>query len=210
MAVLKKGIGTTLREFLKATIVGGLLFLVPGVLVLIILGKALQLASVVAQPISDHLPDVVFGVGVASTVTVLVLILIAFFAGLFARTKAGKRMGARVEGSLLGGLPQYRILKSVAEGLAKVESAEGVIPALVSIEGGWQIGYLIESLENDWVVVFMPQAPTPMSGNVMYLPANRVRPLGIPMAQAMALVKRMGVGSAQALRGTDLTLPDGA
>ena len=49
-----------------------------------------------------------------------------------------------------------------------------------------------------------------MSGNVLYLPADRVRPLGITMVQAMAIVKHIGVGSAKALRGADLTLPAGA
>ena len=98
----------------------------------------------------------------------------------------------------------------MAEGLAHVESAESVDPALVSIEGGWQIGYLLEPLEDGWVTVFLPQAPTPMSGNVMYLPADRVRPLGITIGQAMALVKHIGVGSAEALGGTDLRLPAGA
>ena len=49
-----------------------------------------------------------------------------------------------------------------------------------------------------------------MSGNVMFMPAERVRPLDITMIQAMAIVKRLGVGSAAALRGVDLTLPAGA
>ena len=49
-----------------------------------------------------------------------------------------------------------------------------------------------------------------MSGNVMYLPADRVRPLDITMAQAMAIVKQMGVGSANVLRGADLDFPPGA
>jgi uncharacterized membrane protein len=98
----------------------------------------------------------------------------------------------------------------VAEGLAQVENAEGVKPALVSIEGGWQIGYLIEQLEKGWVTVFLPQAPTPMSGTVMYLPAERVRALDISMPKAMAIVKRVGVGSDAALRGADLALPAGA
>jgi uncharacterized membrane protein len=49
-----------------------------------------------------------------------------------------------------------------------------------------------------------------MSGNVMYLPADRVRPLDITMAQAMAIVKHIGVGSAETLRGADLRLPAGA
>ena len=88
----------------------------------------------------------------------------------------------------------------MAEGLAHIESASGLKPALVSIEDGWQIGYLLEQLENDWVAVFLPQAPTPMSGNIMYFPANRVRPLGITMVQAMSIVKAIGVGSGAALQ----------
>ena len=115
------------------------------------------------------------------------------------------------ENSLLGGLPQYQLVKTMAEGLAQVENAkQGVRPALISIEDGWQIGYLLEPLENGWVTVFLPQAPTPMSGNVMYLPATRARPLDIPMIQAMEIVRHIGVGSAKALQGTDLSLPAGA
>ncbi|MGB6909823.1 MAG: DUF502 domain-containing protein [Methyloceanibacter sp.] len=202
--------GKSFSEFLKATLIGGLLFLVPGVLIVIILGKAMQLARRVTEPIYDALPDAVFGVGVATVISVLVLVLIAFVAGLLARTKFGKRIGASLEHSLLGGLPQYQMVKSMAEGMAQVESTDNVTPVLVSVEDAWQIGYLLEPLENGWVAAFLPQAPTPMSGNVMYLPADRVRPLAITMVQAMAIVKRMGVGSADALRGTDLTLPGGS
>ncbi|MGB6967852.1 MAG: DUF502 domain-containing protein [Methyloceanibacter sp.] len=202
--------GKSFSEFLKATLIGGLLFLVPGVLIVIILGKAMQLARRVTEPIYDALPDAVFGVGVATVISVLVLVLIAFVTGLFARTQFGKRIGASLEHSLLGGLPQYQMVKSMAEGMAQVESTDNVTPVLVSVEDAWQIGYLLEPLENGWVAAFLPQAPTPMSGNVMYLPADRVRPLAITMVQAMAIVKRMGVGSADALRGTDLTLPGGS
>ena len=55
--------------------------------------------------------------------------------------------------------------------------------------------------------MLLPQAPTPMSGNIMYFPANRVRPLGLTMIQAMSLVKAIGVGSEAALKGVNLTLP---
>jgi uncharacterized membrane protein len=211
MALPKHWIGTSLMGFLKATIAGGLLFLLPVVLIVIVLGYAMRLAGKVAKPISEFLPvDAVVGVRGVTILAVLVLLVVSLVAGLFARTIAGKRIMRWSENSLLGGLPQYRLVKSMAEGLAQVESTEGVNPALVSIEGGWQIGYLLEPLENGWVTVFLPQAPTPMSGNVMYLPADRVRPLGITMVQAMAIVKRMGVGSAKALSGADLTLPAGA
>ena len=88
---------------------------------------------------------------------------------------------------------------------AQVEGVQGMRPALVSIEGGWQLGYQLEELKDGWVAVFLPQSPTPMSGNVMYLPAARVRLLEIPIPEAMMLVKRMGVGSAATLRTVDLT-----
>jgi len=211
MALPKERIGISLTEFLKTTLVGGLLFLLPVVLTVIVLRHAMQLAVKVVKPISDYLPmEAVVGVRGETALAVLVLIFFSFVAGLVARTNAGRRMMRWSENSLLGGLPQYQLVKSIAEGLAHVESAESVNPALVSIEGGWQIGYLLEPLENGWVTVFLPQAPTPMSGNVMYLPADRVRPLGITMVQAMAIVKHIGVGSAKALHGTDLTLPAGA
>lgn len=98
-------------------------------------------------------------------------------------------------------------MKSVAEGLAQIENAEDLKPALVNVEDGWQIGYQLEPLQKGRVTVFLPQAPTPMSGNMMYSPAERVRPLSITMVEAMSIVKRMGIGSAKAPHGTDLALP---
>ena len=108
----------------------------------------MRLAGKVAEPLSKLLPDALVGAGVVSIIAVLVLVFISLLAGLVARTAAGKRLLGLFESSLLGSIPQYQIVKTMAEGLAQVESAEGVKPALVSIEGGWQIGYLLEPLEN--------------------------------------------------------------
>ena len=211
MALPKERIGISLTELLKATMAGGLLFLLPVALIAIVLKQAMQLVEKIVRPISNYLPvEAVIGVWGETVLAAVVLILVSLVAGLVARTNVGRRIMRWFENSLLGGLPQYQMVKSMAEGLAHVESAESVDPALVSIEGGWQIGYLLEPLEDGWVTVFLPQAPTPMSGNVMYLPADRVRPLGITIGQAMALVKHIGVGSAEALRSTDLRLPAGA
>jgi len=43
-----------------------------------------------------------------------------------------------------------------------------------------------------------------MSGNVMHFPAARVQLLAITILQAMTLVRRMGIGSGDAVRGVDL------
>jgi len=200
----------TLKDFFKTTIVGGLMFLVPVVLILVVLGHALRLAAKVAKPIAEQLQlEHLVGVGAVTVVAALVLVIISFLAGLVSRTKPGRRVTGWFEESFLGGLPQYQLVKSMAEGLAKVEGAQGLQPVLVSIEEGWQIGYLLERMENEWVAVFLPQSPTPMSGNVMYFSADRIRSLEMTIVQAMSLVKRMGIGSSDALRGVDLSSPAG-
>lgn len=201
-----------MKEFAKATVIGGVLFLLPVAVVLLILSHAMRLASKVAVPVSHSLQldswGNVAGASAATIIAALVLIVVSFVAGLFARTEFGTQMAGRLENSILGGLPQYQMIKSMAEGLAHVENAEGVKPALINIDDCWQIGYLLEQVGNDWVAVFLPQAPTPMSGNIMYVPSDRAKPLNISMVQAMAIVKRIGVGSADALRGVDLRQQD--
>jgi len=195
-------------KVLKATIAGGLLFLLPLVLVVLLMSHALRFAGKAVGPISEFLTlDKVFGPAAEEILAVLMLVFISVAAGLIAGTRFGRNVMRWTENSFLGGLPQYRLVKSVAEGFTQIENAQNLKPVLVNIEEGWQIGYFLESLQPGWAVVFVPQAPTPMSGNVMYLPEGRVRPLAISMVEAMSLVKHMGIGSSKALAAADLALP---
>ena len=71
-----------MTTFLKTTLVGGVLFLLPLAIVLMLLGYALRLASTVAQPISEQLElQHLGGLGAAGVVTVLsavVLVAVSF------------------------------------------------------------------------------------------------------------------------------------
>ena len=200
-----------LKEFIKTTIVGGIVFLVPLILMILVLRHAMEFAGKIAGPIAALFPENrIAGVALATIIAALVLLLLSFVAGLLARTDVGRNLGRWLEDSLLGNLPQYRMVKTMAEGLAQVENSQNLRPALVSIEGGWQLCYLLEEVRAGWVAVFLPQSPTPMSGTVMYMPAERVRPLDMPIGEAMLLVKRLGAGSTQSLRSADLTpVPEG-
>lgn len=191
-----------LKDFVTTTIFGGLVFLVPVVLIMLVLRHALKFADKFAQPIAALFPE---RTGVAALIAVVLLVLVAFIAGLIGRTSAGRRVTQWFEESILGGLPQYQMAKTMAEGFAHLESdATQMQPVLVLIDEGWQIAYRIEELENGWVAVFVPQSPTPMSGNVMYVEHSRVRPLPIAMKDALVVVKRLGIGSSRALAGVEL------
>jgi uncharacterized membrane protein len=196
------------KEFVKTTIIGGVLFLLPVGVIVFILSRVLQLVLKLFGPLSRHLHldqlGSVAGIGVGTLLAVLALILVSFSAGMIARTALGARASHWLERSPIGVLPHYRMIKALAEGFAHIEDAAGLKPVLVSIEGGWQIGYLVETIADGWLAVFLPQAPTPMSGDVMYFPPSRVHPLDMTMVQAAAVVKRLGIGSRDALRGAKL------
>lgn len=198
-----------MKQFLRTTIVGGVIFLLPVALVLFILGHALALAAKVIEPVSAHLHierfGTLMGISIVTTLSAVFLVLISFMAGLAARTALGTRMSGWLENSLLGRMPQYRMVKSMAEGMASAERASSSMkPALIRADGGWQLCYVLETLDNGWIVVLVPQAPTTMSGNVMYVPPDSVQVLDITMTQATTLVRSIGIGSRQILRGVEM------
>lgn len=197
-----------MSHFLKTTIVGGAFFLVPFVLILVILGYALNYTALVAGPISNGLGlnrlGEWLGIGAATLVAALVLVIVSFTAGILAGTRFGKRARKWLEDSLLSNLPHYQQIKETAELLANVEKSDSVKPALINVGDSWQLGYVIEPLENGWLAVLVPEAPAPMSGNVTYCPPEQVRMLDITVTQAMSIVRNVGAGSREILRGIDL------
>ena len=49
--------------------------------------------------------------------------------------------------------------------------------------------------------VFVPGAPSPLSGAVYFLPEDRVRLLDVPVAPVMKALRGLGIGSAALLEG---------
>ena len=63
MALPKERIGISLTELLKATMAGGLLFLLPVALIAIVLKHAMQLVGKIVRPIANYFPvEAVVGV----------------------------------------------------------------------------------------------------------------------------------------------------
>ena len=196
-----------MREFIKTTLIGGAVFLIPLVLVLFVLGYAISLARDALHPLLPLLELVQIGpfggVGLLTVLAVVVVLLVSFAAGVFARTRSGMRLTGYVENSALGRLPQYRMIRTMMGTLSPGEPSDDTRAALLAVEAGWQLCYVVETLENGWLAVFVPAAPSPMTGSVMYYPPDRVRQLKISVVQAAGILRSLGAGSAALLSGAD-------
>ena len=187
-------------RFLRTTLVGGLLFLVPLVVLGAIVEKALRIAHRVSDPLANRLfPDARPAVLLASAA--LLLALFCFLAGLLAMAGPARRMIAWLESGLLAKIPGYLLLKAASQSALGVESQSQYPVVLARIEDSWQFGFLVERLPDEHLAVYVPGAPNTMSGSVYFMSAERVRPSEIPMHLAMKCLRGMGAGSAALLGG---------
>ena len=196
-----------LLQFVRTTLVGGLLFLVPIVVLVMILGKALAVAHKLADPLAARFPvESVVGVRTPLLLAIVLLVFFCFLAGFLARAALARKMVRGLEAAVLSKVPGYALLKSVSESLLGVEP-QGAFPVVLArLDDTWQIGLRVEELDNGLVAVFVPDAPNPQSGAVVFLTPDQFKPTDIPLAAALKCLKHHGAGSNALLRG----LPVGA
>jgi uncharacterized membrane protein len=189
-------------RFLRTTLIGGLLFLVPIVLLIIVLGKALTLAVKIVDPLAARIPvQSVIGLHTPMLLATSLIVLLCFMAGFIARSRLAQKVVSRLEDSLLLNLPGYELLKGMSASVLGVEN-EGIYPiVLVRFDDSWQIGFRSEALDNGLIAVFVPGAPNPQSGAVYFMTADRVKAGNIPLAATLKCLRRLGVGSSALLRG---------
>ncbi len=191
----------TLSRFIGVTILGGVLFLTPIVVLGLILSKAFDFARRGLQPVVALIPDrVASGPTASAILAILVLALACFFAGLLAQTLLAQRIVGLMEATILSKIPGYEYLKQAGTSVLGLgEMAEHPV-VLVKIGGAWRIGVQTDTDEDGLVPVFVPNSPNPMSGSVFIVAAEHVRPTGAPLASAMASLRRCGTGASSLLK----------
>jgi uncharacterized membrane protein len=182
--------------FVKTTFIGGLLLLIPVVLVVLLVQKALHLASSGLAPLACVAPtQSVIGIAVVEMGAGCALLLVCFLAGLAIRTRPGARLSAQLEQVLLRRVPGFTFVKHVAHGLAGLESGSELSVALARIEDAWVFSFVVERHARGLFTVFVPSAPTPAAGSIYYLTQDRLKLLDVPVSAALGCIMRLGFGS---------------
>jgi len=185
-------------QFIKTTILGGVIFLIPFVIVVVVLGKAHGIMLVVAEPMSNWIPvDEVGGVALANVLALLAIVLSCFVFGLMARSVPAKKIYRALDATLTS-VPGYAFVKGFADGISRSEEhAKSFIPVIARFDDNAQISFEIERTPEGSVVVYLPGAPNPWSGTVVYLEPGRVEKLDMSVADAVKSIQALGRGSAK-------------
>jgi len=186
-----------MRKFILTTVLGGVLFLIPFVLVVVLLGKGFMIMRTIAEKVDMLLPwDSVAGLPIVDVLAVLFLISCCFIAGLVARSSWARDLRNRVDDLLLQLVPGYAWIKGMTGSVSNEEAAAGFKPVWIRLDDQYQVGFEVERCEGDLVAVFLPGAPDPRTGTLSYVESDRIEDLDSSFNDVSKNFRRLGMGSA--------------
>lgn len=185
-------------RFLKSTILGGLVVLLPLVVVGALVAWTVETARKALMPLLQWLPDKSIG-GVSLTLlTVIVgIVTCCFLAGLLAETAVIRGLGQIAERFALS-IPGYALMKNVGANLVGIEGKNPVKTVVVQFEASSQIGFLMDTLSDGRRVVFVPGVPRALIGTLHIVAADRVELIDMSIQSALDVLGRLGVGLREA------------
>ena len=190
--------------FLKTTAIGGLLFLLPLIVIGALIGQIVPLVLTIARFLGDMLPGFLktaSGIALLIVLAIAILLLLCFVAGIFARRSFGQKLSAAFEKNLLLLFPRYAILKDqMADSIGGDQTKPQMKPVFVRFDDCTRIGFETERDEAaKLVTVYLPGSPDPWSGKVAVVSTGRVETLKASFGEAVATCEQLGRGSATLL-----------
>jgi uncharacterized membrane protein len=186
-----------MRKFILTTILGGVVFLIPFVLAVVLLGKGFKIMRIMAEKVDMLLPwDSIVGLPLVNLLAIFFLISFCFIAGLAAKSGWGKNLQNRIDDILLNFVPGYAWIKGLTGSVSAEEAAAIFKPVWIRFDDQYQVGFEVERCEGGLVAVFLPGAPDPRAGTLIYVDSVRVDELAAGFKDIANNYRRLGLGSA--------------
>jgi uncharacterized membrane protein len=179
-------------EFVKTTVVGGLVVVLPMAAALLLAVKMLAALQGAVDPVAAALP---FGTHMGRILALVIIFGGCFITGLLIRTQVGRRANVWLERRVLERLPAYSLLRNLGRQVAGEGDDSKMAPALAEIEDALVPAFIVEELDDGRLTVFVPAVPTPTVGAVYILTPDRVHRLDVPITTLVSCVTRWGAGT---------------
>lgn len=187
--------------FVKATALGGVLFLLPLAVVLGLIGYVYSFVVVIYDPIQDWIPvKTAAGIALLFAVVMIAILFACFAAGLMAHRAIGKKVSGLIEKYLTTFFPKYAIYKDLLAGnIGGTFDVPTLKPVLVATAECRRIAFESDRLSDGSVVVFFPGAPDTWIGTVGIVAPDHVEPLNIPFNDTVGILEQLGRNSQKLL-----------
>jgi uncharacterized membrane protein len=189
-------------NFLKNSLVKGLVILIPLVILFVTFRELLEIMVGLATPIADLFPEDTFDVEHETEILAILLIIgTAVILGAMAAIKPARIAGSWFEEKTLDVIPMYRMLKSLMSAMLNIEEDQSFKPAFFhASEATREPVYVVEDRGNGWAVVMCPWSPTPFAGSVKVVQSDRLEILPVTLDEFSLALTHFGLGMSDVIQ----------
>tara|TARA_R110000787_G_scaffold70220_8_gene156145 strand:- start:74 stop:892 length:819 start_codon:yes stop_codon:yes gene_type:complete len=198
----------SLRNFILITMLGGFAVILPAVLLWLIFQWLAGVIIGVIAPATALITEVAaVNQIIAMSLALGTVLASCFIIGLALKTRVGRWLHERLDGSLEKLVPGYRTIRDITRellggtGNKSLLNGEVALAKIYGPNSPVTVTAIITSRHGDGgYTVYVPTAPIPTSGITYHLPADCVELLvGISVEEAMRTIVACGAGSATML-----------
>lgn len=194
------------RDFLKKTIFGGVLVLLP--IALLAMGAKWLFGFItdLIQPLTDFAVRFVGIEIVADIIVLLSMVVLCFLVGWAVSTAGGAWFHNYFDSHLAKWAPGYRMLREIVGQFfgdaSKSPFKNGQVALVKLFDSETEVTGIVTSQHDDGrYTIFMPTGPNPTSGNIYHVQPSQVRLLpDVPLEDAMRTIIACGAGTGDLLR----------
>ena len=185
-----------MNNFIKTTVLGGIVFLVPLIAIVVLLGKALSAIHELVTPVLTHLEvDNILGASFVHLAPLLLLILLCFLAGLAAQTPVMGRAVRALDDILREKISGYALFRAKTSAINPAET-DRLKPVMVRFDDSLQLAFDVGEASAGKKTIFLPGSPDPWSGSVCIVDVQRVSVIDASVNDVNQIMKRLGRGAA--------------
>ncbi len=186
-----------LKHFIKTTILGGLVVILPTVILIMLVKWLFGLVQGITNPIAGKIfPDTV-GQYWGMVLALLVILGLCFLVGILVRTQLGKWLYGVLESSFMKRIPGYTLIKeTVAQFLGAKKSPFSSVALVQLFDNATMVTSFVTDEHTDGsFTVFVPTGPNPTSGNIYHVRAEQVHLVQVSVEDTMRSILSCGAGS---------------
>jgi uncharacterized membrane protein len=163
---------------LRDTFIAGIIFLLPLLLLIVLLTKVFQFLTGFTAKIASWFGLKSFiGVSGGTIVSAFSIIILCIICGYMVRISFFKSISTWIDKKMMKNIPGYSVYREMA--LSKLEDKEEVIPyksaAWINVGNKQQPGFLMETMPDGKLVIFIPTAGNIKEGAVFTVAPTEVQ-----------------------------------
>ncbi len=163
---------------LRDTFIAGIIFLLPLLLLIVLLTKVFQFLTGFTVKIASWFGLKSFiGISGGTIISALSIIILCIICGYLVRISFFKSISTWIDKKMMKNIPGYSVYREMA--LSKLEDKEEILPyksALwINTDNKQQPGFLIETMPDGKLVVFIPTAGNVKQGTVFMMAPTEVQ-----------------------------------